>query len=43
MEAESDTIASFDAGYPFFWVNQWETEFFPVNEQHGELESVSNS
>ena len=43
METALDKIASFDAGYPFFWVNQWETEFFSVNERHCEVESDPNS
>ena len=30
MEAELDKISSFDPGYPFFWVNHWENELFPL-------------
>lgn len=43
METELDKIASFDEGYPSFWVNRWKNEFFSVNERHDEFESDPNS
>ena len=32
MEVELSKIAAFDAGYPFFWINQWKSQLFPKSE-----------
>ena len=32
MEVELSKIAAFDAGYPFFWINEWKSQLFPNSE-----------